>query len=120
VVEIKEEELKRLQAENALEISSAYKALFNTKAGKIVLEDLAQKFYLVTPTHTAGDDSLTVMKREGMRAAVCYILSAIELETSDMLKVIKNANKAIEDRRKKVEFIGFDDEEDYTTLQGDT
>ena len=103
-----EKKLAQLQSDKAnrdLVLVKAYKKAFGGSHGKVVLQDLASKCYLVSPTHLEGDQALDLARKEGMRSAMCNILAMLEKDTIDIIGLIKDTNKQMEDVRKGVDFV---------------
>ena len=60
------------------QILNAYKAIFNTNDGEIVLEDLKRAHYYYTSTATQPLDALNMAMAEGERNTVLRILTLLE------------------------------------------
>jgi len=102
--------VRSAQLQAKMDLSLLYKKIFNTPEGQVVLEDIADMCYLVRPTHQDGDQPLDLARKEGMRQAVCLIMQKIELNTFDILDVIKETNKTIGKKREQIDFINTSDD----------
>lgn len=79
-----------------LRLQQAYRKLFSGEDGRIVLDDLAAKFYIHRSTVDIGCDSVCLACREGQRGAVLYILEWLELDVKDKIKNLDEINKEAE------------------------
>lgn len=60
----------------------AYKHAFNTEHGKIVRNDLMDKFHFLRPHK--GEDAFA----EGQRSVVLYILEQLYIKPEDIMKIM--------------------------------
>lgn len=78
-----EDEIVQLQKE--------YHATFNSKAGKVVLDDLERRNWIRTPTIA---DLLHVMAfREGQRSVLLYIRTMMDMDPNEIREMIKEIEK---------------------------
>jgi hypothetical protein len=72
------------KARKKISIISAYKELFNTPLGRIVLFDLMKTHYMNSPVY---DENVNLMLlREGERNVVLRILSRMKVDVTQLLK----------------------------------
>ncbi len=74
-------------------IASAYKELFETPAGRIVLNDLMTECHLLQTSYVAKDPEKTFFN-EGQRNVALYIITKLNLDEKELLKTLK---KGVED-----------------------
>lgn len=61
-------------------IRLAYRRLFSTDDGKIVLEDLCKRYYIFDTAVKNGEDRDAILINEGKRSAVLFILAMINAD----------------------------------------
>lgn len=72
-------------------MDSAYKRVFNTPDGRLILQDLIEQHGVL---HSVFDQNPNLMAlREGERNVVLRILSLIDCSSSEILKKIKDHSK---------------------------
>lgn len=72
-------------------MDSAYKRVFNTPDGRVILQDLIEQHGVL---HSVFDQNPNLMAlREGERNVVLRILSLIDCSSSEILKKIKDHSK---------------------------
>lgn len=86
----------------------AYKELFNSATGRIVLLDLMRQFRMSAPLIPNTDELTTekIMFAEGQRNAVLYIINQLGFDVQDVEEAIKEQNK--KDRALQSDFDQFD------------
>jgi hypothetical protein len=68
--------------------AAAYRRLFETEDGKIVLRDLVRKGFLARTIHVVGDP-VTSAWNEGQRTAVLGILKAAKVSDARLVEAIQ-------------------------------
>jgi alpha-L-arabinofuranosidase len=72
------------------DIKDAYRAVFETEAGRQVLEHLSRNCYVYTPTYVPNDPNETA-HREGMRRVVLSIVREINSPDEVLHKMIEES-----------------------------
>lgn len=90
---------KRL--EKSIEVLNAYKRLFSTTDGEIVLNDLMSISCFLTPTHVVQDTASTA-NNEGKRELFLYILRNLTTDSKEILKRIER----IKEQQQEEDFYG--------------
>lgn len=75
-------------------VIKSYMEVFNTEAGKEVLEDMMKTFHVLNSTHST--DALEMAYREGERSVVLRILKTINTDPSELLRMFQEARGTIE------------------------
>lgn len=84
---ITQEELEQLQ--RSKERVGAYKVIFSGEKGKMVLADLAEEACFHRPLYGRhGINSDEILMNEGKRVLFLYILSILEMDFSEIEKVL--------------------------------
>ena len=84
---------KRKKINKALYAAAAYKALFLSESGKVVLEDLASKCFVFCPvTDVSNQNGFSMVSafNDGKRAAFLDILKMIGISQDKMIEMLKN------------------------------
>lgn len=71
-----------------LYLKKAYRQVFSTEDGKIVLRHLMRTCFITSPTFIAGDPQSTAMN-EGSRRVVLSILKFLKMDEKELLKQIE-------------------------------
>lgn len=71
---------------------ASYKQIFNSEAGKRVLEDMMTTHWVLSSTYS-GEDTHEAAFKEGERAVVIRILKLIQLDLAQMQKYIEEIEK---------------------------
>lgn len=88
--QISQEELEQLR--RSKERVGAYKVIFSTEKGKMVLADLAEEACFHRPLYSRhGINPNEILVNEGKRALFLYILSLLEMDFSEIEKVLLQA-----------------------------
>lgn len=74
------------------ELPAAYRQVFNTAAGRMVLEDLQDNGFIHTSTHVPGDDHATAMN-EGTRRLVLHIENMLRVEPDQMPRQVRRKGR---------------------------
>lgn len=69
----------------------AFKAVFETEQGKLVLAQLMSKFHMLGPTYTLGKDvnPYDIALQEGQRSVVLFILSTLNIDLEALIERIE-------------------------------
>jgi len=70
------------------DVLDAYKSIFNTDNGKLVLHDLCKKGCILRPTFDPISEYASA-RNEGKRELCLYILERIEYDESKLLALVK-------------------------------
>ena len=83
---------KVIDANSQAEIDkiNAYKSFFESADGQIVLYDLMEKGYFLSPTLADSGDQYATARNEGMRELVVYILSEMKRDARQIYSFIKH------------------------------
>lgn len=73
-----------------------YKDLFGSDQGKQVLHDLANRFYMTSPTIRQGETQEQYLVREGMRQVILYILSNVNYDLNKYMAERENFKLEVE------------------------
>jgi hypothetical protein len=103
------------KASQRLVLVKAYKQCFKGAAGKVVLQDLASQCHLITSTYKPKDQAIDMALKEGKRHVICAILGMMEMDTVDIIGLIKDTNKQMDDVRKGIDFVNTTDNDDIFT-----
>jgi len=79
--------LDRRAIENLKQLQSDFKKVFDSEAGKRVLEDLQRRGFLYTTT--LADSQIKMAYREGMRSMALHIKTMLEYDFEQVRKRIK-------------------------------
>lgn len=79
-------------AHKSLSILEAYKRVFNSDDGKLILEDLSQKCFIWDATVVPNDEN-TSSFNEGKRCVVIDIMKAVSFDTTNLIKIIERIQK---------------------------
>ncbi len=74
-----------------MKIISSYQQIFKQPAGRIVLQDLMNRFHMVGSTFDA--DSREHARKEGERNVVLHIMNELSVDTSQLLKAIEESQQ---------------------------
>jgi len=82
--------LSRVQRESVRHVQ-AFKAVFETEQGKLVLAQLMSKFHMISPTYTLGKDinPYDIALQEGQRSVVLFILSTLNIDLEALIERIE-------------------------------
>ena len=80
-----------LRGQKAIDIVRAYKNVFESADGKIVLYDLMQSCSYLKPTYIQGIQSIQI--NEGRRSVILDILDVMNRSEADLVKFINNSLK---------------------------
>lgn len=76
--------LSPAEAKRLKELARAYRTVFNSNAGKMVLEDLRVRCFYDSPAFAPGMDALTLAFRDGLRAAFLHMKHRTETNTDNL------------------------------------
>lgn len=82
--------LNRVQRKSVRHVQ-AFKAVFETEQGKLVLAQLMSKFHMLGPTYTLGKDvnPYDIALQEGQRSVVLFILSTLNIDLEALIERIE-------------------------------
>lgn len=83
------------RAQHADTVARAYRRLFSTEDGKLVLEDLMKCNFIATPS--VGTDVHMTYFNEGARSVVLRIIRTCNLEEKQLERMIAEMNKVDEE-----------------------
>lgn len=83
-------------AQRRLDMSTAYKTCLLNDHGKKVLQDLSAKCYINRTTYEKGSSPYDMAFNEGMRKVACHIIGMLDLDTSELMGQVKEANNKLE------------------------
>lgn len=73
-------------------LNAAYRQVFNTAAGRTVLEDLQENSFIHTSTYMPGDPYGTAMN-EGTRRLVVHIQNMLRVEPDQMPRKMRGSGR---------------------------
>lgn len=82
--------LNRVQRKSVRHVQ-AFKAVFESPQGKLVLAQLMSKFHMISPTYSLGKDvnPYDLALQEGQRSVVLYILSTLNIDLEALIERIE-------------------------------
>lgn len=75
------------------ELLQAYKEVFNSPNGKLILHDLMSEGHFISPTHTKRDSVNETLINEGKRNLVLYIICQFKTSPELIMKFFKEAEQ---------------------------
>lgn len=78
--------------EKKLELVRAYKTVFKSLDGKIVLQDMMKQCNFTDATYSHGVNDLSMQIKEGRRSVVLDILKILETSEEEILNIINGRN----------------------------
>lgn len=88
--------LKRKKAVRALRLIQAYKAVFSTQDGRLILQDLAEKCHMLTPvTDVSGSNGFSAASAfyDGKRAAFLDVLKMSAFDEQKLVGLLQETER---------------------------
>lgn len=81
----------KLKQIDSVKIISAYQNLFNSEPGRVVLEDMAKRYWFYKSMQDINPQ--IVAHREGERSVICDIKNMLNINTTDLMNQIKSEDQ---------------------------